>query len=85
MPSNIKKALIEPTKIYVKEINKINKKKLIHGAANITGGGLISNLIRVIPNNFCINIDLEKIKTKPIFQWLKKNNIKDSEMLSTIN
>ena len=32
--------LIKPTKIYVKEINKINEKKLINGCANITGGGL---------------------------------------------
>ena len=43
--------MIKPTKIYVKELNKINKKKLINGCANITGGGLINNLIRIIPKN----------------------------------
>jgi len=32
-----------------------------------------------------LNIDLSKIKIKPIFKWLKKNNIKDSEMLKTFN
>ena len=41
-----KDELIKPTKIYVKEINQLNKKKLIHGCANITGGGLFNNLIR---------------------------------------
>ena len=81
----IKKELIKPTKIYVKELNKINKKKLIHGCANITGGGLLDNLIRVVPENLCLNIDLSKIKTKSIFRWLRKNNIKDSEMLKTFN
>ncbi len=81
----IKKELIKPTKIYVKELNKINKKKLINGCANITGGGLLNNLIRIVPENLCLNIDLSKIKTKAIFKWLRKNNIKDAEMIKTFN
>ena len=85
LPTYIKKELLKPTKIYVKELNNINNKKLINGCANITGGGLLDNLIRVVPNTFCLNIDLSKIRTKNIFRWLKKNNIKDSEMLKTFN
>jgi len=85
LPSHIKKELIKPTKIYVRELNKINKKKLINGCANITGGGLLNNLIRVIPDKLSLNIDLSKIKTKSIFKWLKKNNISDSELLKTFN
>ena len=81
----LKKNLIKPTKIYVKELNEINEKKLINGCANITGGGLLNNTIRVIPDKLCLNIDLSKIKIKSIFKWLKKNNIKDSEMLKTFN
>ena len=82
---NIKKELIKPTKIYVKELNEINKKKLINGCANITGGGLLDNLVRIIPNKLCLNINLSKIRVKSIFKWLKKNNIKDAEMLKTFN
>ena len=85
LPSYIKKELIKPTKIYVKELNKINNKKLINGCANITGGGLLNNLIRVIPDKLSLNIDLSKIKTKSIFKWLKRNNISDSELLKTFN
>ncbi len=85
LPSYIKKQLIKPTKIYVKELNKINNKKLINGCANITGGGLLNNLIRVIPDKLSLNIDLSKIKTKSIFKWLKKNNSSDSELLKTFN
>jgi phosphoribosylaminoimidazole (AIR) synthetase len=69
----------------VREINNLNKNKLINGCANITGGGLLNNLIRVIPDKLCLNIDLNKIKTTKIFKWIKKNNIKDSEMLATFN
>ena len=74
-----------PTKIYVRELNKINEKRLINSCANITGGGLLNNVIRVVPNELCLNIDLSKIKIKEIFKWLKKNNIKESEMLKTFN
>ena len=85
LSSHIKKELIKPTKIYVKELNQINKKNLINGCAHITGGGLVNNLKRIIPNKLSINIDLSKIKTKPIFKWIKKNSIKDAEMLKTFN
>ena len=58
---------------------------LINSAAHITGGGLISNIARSVPDNLCLNIDLSKIKTKNIFKWVKSNNISDKEMLKTFN
>ena len=85
LTNKIKQELIRPTRIYVKELNKINSKKLINGCANITGGGLLENLIRVIPKKLSISINLSKIKTKPIFKWIKENNVRDSEMIKTFN
>ena len=85
IPSFVKRELIKPTEIYVKELNKINKKKLINSCANITGGGLVENLIRVIPDNLSLNIHLDKIRTKRIFKWIKKNQVSDKEMLNTFN
>ena len=61
------------------------KKDLVNGCANITGGGLADNIKRVIPDKLCANIDLKKIKTLKIFNWLKQNNVSDSEMLKTFN
>ena len=52
----LKKELIKPTKIYVKEILNLLRKNLIHGGAHITGGGLPGNLTRIIPNNVCAYI-----------------------------
>jgi len=83
--SYLKKELIKPTKIYVKEILNLVKKNLLNGCANITGGGIADNISRVIPNNLCAEIDLTKIKTLKIFNWLKKNKISDKEMLKTFN
>ncbi len=82
---NLKKELLRPTKIYTKEILQLVNKNLINAAAHITGGGLVENIIRSIPNNLSVNIDLSKIKTKKIFKWLKSKNISDLEMLRTFN
>ena len=81
----LKKELLKPTKIYVREVSNLIKKNLISGCANITGGGIRDNLKRIIPDNLVANINLNKIKTKKIFSWLKKNNIEDNEMLKTFN
>ena len=81
----LKNELLRPTKIYVKEVLKLIDKDLINGCANITGGGLADNIKRVIPNNLVADIDLKKIKVSKIFNWLKKNNISDKEMLKTFN
>ena len=81
----LKKELIKPTKIYVKEVLKLIKKNFINGCANITGGGLADNISRIIPEKLCAEINLKKIKPLKIFYWLKKNKISDKEMLKTFN
>ena len=81
----LKNELLRPTKIYVKEVLKLIDNNLINGCANITGGGLVDNIKRVIPDRLVAEIDLNKIKTLKIFKWLKKNDISDKEMLKTFN
>ena len=81
----LRKELLKPTKIYVKEVLSLIKNNLINGCANITGGGLSDNIKRVIPDGLTANINLNKIKIKKIFSWLKENSVKDKEMLKTFN
>ena len=85
IPQKLKKEILKPTKIYAKEILKLANKNLINAAAHITGGGLIENLLRSVPKNLTLNIDLSKIKTMEIFKWLKNKNITDQEMMRTFN
>ncbi len=81
----LKDELIRPTKIYVKELCLINEKNLINGCANITGGGLVDNIQRIIPKNLCAEIDLNRVKTLKIFRWLYKMGVSEKEMLKTFN
>ena len=77
--------LLTPTKIYTKEIQKLFEQNLIHGACNITGGGLTENIPRVLPKNVSAKIDLAKVKVKKIFSWINKQGVDQGEMLKTFN
>ncbi len=77
--------LLTPTKIYVNEVLKLHAKGLINGCCNITGGGIVENLPRILPKNKAVKINLNKIKTLNIFKFIKDNNISDLEMLKTFN
>ena len=81
----LKFELLNPTKIYVKEVLRLIDKNLINGCANITGGGLADNIKRVIPDNLVAEINLNEVKALKIFKWLNKNGISDNEMLKTFN
>ena len=83
--NKLKKWLLKPTKIYVQEISKLIDLKLINGCAHITGGGIKDNISRIIPKGKCAEINLNKIKIKKVFSWLKENKISDVEMLKTFN
>jgi len=83
--SYLKKELLKPTKIYVKPVLELLKRKYISGCANITGGGLEDNIKRVIPKKYCAEIYLEKVKTLKIFKWLKSKGVSEKEMLKTFN
>jgi len=74
--------LLTPTKIYVKDFkrNRDNIKALAH----ITGGGLVENIPRVLPQDFKVEIEKSKIKTLPIFEFLSKY-VAEDEMYRTFN
>ena len=81
----LKKELMKPTKIYVKEILKLVDKKLINGCVNITGGGFEGNIVRILPAKLSAQIYLDKIKPKNIFKWLHSQGVSDKEMIRTFN
>jgi phosphoribosylformylglycinamidine cyclo-ligase len=78
--------LIEPTRIYVKQILTLINKVPVNAIAHITGGGLIENIPRVIPDNLSIEIDSSSWELPPVFKWLQETgNIDAHEMYKTFN
>jgi phosphoribosylformylglycinamidine cyclo-ligase len=79
-------ALIEPTKIYVKSVLSLIEKFSVHAISHITGGGLLENIPRVLPENLAAKLDPDSWALPTIFQFLQDNgNIDMMEMYRVFN
>ncbi|MDJ0881186.1 MAG: phosphoribosylformylglycinamidine cyclo-ligase [Gammaproteobacteria bacterium] len=79
-------ALLKPTRIYVKPLLKLSQQLAVHGIAHITGGGLLENIPRVLPDHCCAELDLSSWNIPPVFEWLRQaGNIEQMELFRTFN
>ena len=79
-------ALLAPTRIYVKALLPLIEQYTLDGMAHITGGGISENIIRVIPDELGLEVDLSAWELPAVFNWLQSNGqIDESEMLRTFN
>ena len=76
------KTLLRPTRIYVKEFKKLKDK--IVALSHITGGGIVENLPRILPNDIGATIFKDKIKSPYIFEFISKY-VDEEEMYRTFN
>jgi phosphoribosylformylglycinamidine cyclo-ligase len=84
--TTLAKALIAPTRIYVKNLLSLIENCNVTSLAHITGGGLYENIPRVLPENTKAVIDLASWQLPPVFQWLQKaGNVEAREMYRTFN
>lgn len=84
--STLGSALLTPTRIYIKPLLALFKELEVHALSHITGGGLLENLPRVLPQNCAAKIDSASWQLPEIFQWLQEQgNIEQSEMYRTFN
>jgi phosphoribosylformylglycinamidine cyclo-ligase len=79
-------ALLAPTRIYVKSIHALLEQVDVHAMSHITGGGLLENLPRVMPQNTRARIDADSWQMPEVFKWLQQQgNIAQQEMYRTFN
>lgn len=82
----LKDVLLEPTRIYVKQVLPLVKAGLVNGIAHITGGGFIENVPRMFSDDLAAHIDEASIPVLPIFTALEKyGKIKHEEMFEIFN
>lgn len=78
--------VMEPTRIYVKQVLNVMKSVTIKGMAHITGGGLIENVPRVLPENTQAVIHADSWTRPAVFDWLQEvGNIDSHEMHRVFN
>ena len=79
-------ALMEPTRIYVKPVLELLAAHDIHAMAHVTGGALVEKIIRVVPQEFGLEIDTSAWPLPPVFDWLQREgNVAREEMWRTFN
>ncbi len=79
-------ALMQPTRIYVKPLLKLIKESEVTALSHITGGGLLENIPRVLPENTKAVIDVTAWSRPAIFNWLQEQgNVEEREMYRTLN
>ncbi|WP_108258237.1 phosphoribosylformylglycinamidine cyclo-ligase [Mangrovicoccus ximenensis] len=80
------KALLTPTRLYVKPLKAAIAAGGVHALAHITGGGLTENVPRVLPEGLGVTIDLSSWTLPPVFAWLADaGGLSQAELLKTFN
>lgn len=84
--STLGKHLLSPTRIYVKSLLQLYENINIHALSHITGGGLLENIPRILPDNVDAVIDANSWQRPMVFDWLQQQgNVIDEEMYRTFN
>lgn len=79
-------AIMAPTRIYVKPLRRLMNFVAVKGMAHITGGGLLENIPRVLPEGVTAELDARTWTLPPLFQWLQQaGHVEMSEMYRTFN
>jgi phosphoribosylformylglycinamidine cyclo-ligase len=79
-------ALLVPTRIYVRSLLDLLGQEVIKALAHITGGGLIENVPRVLPDGVVARIDPASWRAPPLFRWLHEaGKVSPAEMLRVFN
>jgi phosphoribosylformylglycinamidine cyclo-ligase len=78
--------LMTPTQIYVKPLLALMGKVSLHGLSHITGGGLVDNIPRVIPDGLEVVLERSAWRREPVFEWLQQQGrVSDAEMYRVFN
>jgi phosphoribosylformylglycinamidine cyclo-ligase len=78
--------LMTPTRIYVKPLLKLMRELPLHGLSHITGGGLVDNIPRVLPEGLEVVLERNAWRREAVFEWLQREGkIADAEMYRVFN
>jgi phosphoribosylformylglycinamidine cyclo-ligase len=83
-------ALLEPTRIYTRAVKELlahyRVKRVVRGIAHITGGGMVENIPRILPQQCEVVIRKGSWPVPPLFDWLRRlGGIDETEMYRVFN
>ncbi|MES1248169.1 MAG: phosphoribosylformylglycinamidine cyclo-ligase [Actinomycetota bacterium] len=77
--------LLAPHKLYLDEVRTLRAQADVKALAHVTGGGLLGNLSRVLPDGVGVQIDWESWERPPVFRWLAEHDVQEEEARRVFN
>ena len=76
--------LLAPTRLYLDDVRRLRRESDVRGLAHVTGGGILGNLSRVVPDAVRVELDWEAWERPPVFAWLARH-VPEEELRRVFN
>jgi phosphoribosylformylglycinamidine cyclo-ligase len=77
--------LLTPHRLYTNEVRALQKEADVRALAHVTGGGILGNLSRVLPQGLEARIDWDAWERRPVFAWLTERGVEEEELRRVFN
>ena len=76
--------LLAPTRLYVDQVRELRRRTDVRALAHVTGGGILGNLSRVLPEGLRAELDWAAWERPPVFHWLARH-VEEEELRRVFN
>jgi phosphoribosylformylglycinamidine cyclo-ligase len=77
--------LLAPHRLYLDEVRALRKRADVKALAHVTGGGLLGNLTRVLPEGLSAEIEWDAWERPPVYGWLEEQGVEEDEQRRVFN
>ena len=77
--------LLAPHRLYLDEVRALRKRADVKALAHVTGGGILGNLTRVLPDGVGVELDWESWERPPVYAWLDERGVDEDEQRRVFN
>jgi len=77
--------LLAPHRLYLDEVRELRKRADVKALAHITGGGILGNLPRVLPEGVGVELDWDSWQRPPVYAWLDEQGVDEDEQRRVFN
>jgi phosphoribosylformylglycinamidine cyclo-ligase len=77
--------LLAPHRLYVREVRELRRRADVKALAHVTGGGILGNLTRVLPDGIDVELDWDAWERPPVYTWLTEQGVTEEEQRRVFN
>ncbi len=77
--------LLAPHRLYLDEVHELRARADVKALAHVTGGGILGNLLRVLPDGVGVELDWGSWERPPVFDWLAEQGVEEEEQRRVFN